>query len=214
MNAAGCLIFDLDGTLYDQRMLRGRMVRELLRRNITSPLRLIRTVRILNAYRQAQEGLRASSARASAQLDSACRRCGYSRVDVEQCVEEWMVQAPLQHLTSCMPAGLIQRLEAAHAAGVKMAVCSDYPARAKLAAMGIEHLFHCVIAAQDTDVDRFKPDPRMLQAALDRLNMQASDAFYFGDREDVDGGAARRAGIPFRIVHHPSELVDQLKTVF
>jgi FMN phosphatase YigB (HAD superfamily) len=84
-------------------------------------------------------------------------------------------------------------------------VCSDYPANAKLAAMGIERYFDCVVAAQDQEVGCFKPNPRILEVALDKLSVAPADALYAGDRPDGDGGAASRAGMRYvNIVYTPS----------
>ena len=194
-------------------MLRERMAREMLHRYRWRPLQLYRVMRIINAYRKAQEALRASGGRASLQLDSAIKRCGRPRDAVEACIREWMFEAPLPHLAPCMPADLKSVLEQARAAGIKLALCSDYPAEAKLRAMGIRDCFDTVVAAQDAEVDRFKPDPRGLLLALRRLGVEPPEAFFLGDREDGDGLAASRAAIPHRIVKSPAEVVAYLRSV-
>ena len=42
-----------------------------------------------------------------------------------------------------------------------------------------------------------KPDPRILQVALDGLGVRPRQALYIGDDPAVDGAAARAAGVPF-----------------
>jgi 2-haloacid dehalogenase len=42
-----------------------------------------------------------------------------------------------------------------------------------------------------------KPDPRILEAALDALKLGPREATYVGDDLAVDGAAARAAGVPF-----------------
>jgi putative hydrolase of the HAD superfamily len=95
---------------------------------------------------------------------------------------------------------LITLLVAARRRGLRVAACSDYPPAEKLAAMGIAGLFDVVVSAQDPDVQRFKPDPRMLEVALERLGVSKEEALYVGDRPEVDAEAARRAGIACAIV--------------
>jgi len=42
-----------------------------------------------------------------------------------------------------------------------------------------------------------KPDPRILEIALDRLRVRPKEAVYVGDDPQVDGLAANRAKVPF-----------------
>src|SRR5215469_4197333 len=52
------MVFDLDGTLYRQEPVRRGIAWRIVRAHLVQPLRGIRTVRILYAYRHAQETLR------------------------------------------------------------------------------------------------------------------------------------------------------------
>jgi HAD superfamily hydrolase (TIGR01549 family) len=96
-------------------------------------------------------------------------------------------------------------LEFARVAGIRLALCSDYPGLPKLEAMGLERFFDQVICAQHPEVGSLKPNPQILQVALRRLGVSASEALYAGDRPEVDGGAAARAGVGYvHIIHRPS----------
>jgi HAD superfamily hydrolase (TIGR01549 family) len=85
--------------------------------------------------------------------------------------------------------------EAARKTGIRLAVLSDYPAEEKLRSMGLRQYFEMVACAQDDGVRAFKPDPSGLKHILDRLGVPASRAAYIGDRPEVDGELARRAGV-------------------
>ena len=78
---------------------------------------------------------------------------------------------------------------------ISSGVVSDYPAGPKLQALGVEDMFDVVVSAQDVDVGEFKPSPRGLLVAINRLGVSAGEAVYVGDRIDVDAKAARQAGI-------------------
>ena len=67
---------------------------------------------------------------------------------------------------------------------------SDYQAMPKLRALGIADLFDEVLSAQDPDIGVFKPDPRGLEVALQRLDVRPAEALYVGDRVEVDAIAA------------------------
>ena len=199
------LIFDVDGTLYEQAPVRRTMLYRILRANLASPMRGMITLQALRSYRKAQEELRHSPPDsgeiASTQLLLAGRKAGVSPEIVASYVARWMEEEPLSLLATWMRRGTLALLQAAKRSGLKLAVCSDYPADRKLAAMGIAPFFDVVVTAQDPEVQRLKPDPRGLEVALQRLAVRSNEALYIGDRADVDGEAASQAGIKHVIVH-------------
>jgi FMN phosphatase YigB (HAD superfamily) len=52
-----------------------------------------------------------------------------------------------------------------------------------------------VLCAQEPEIGVFKPDPRGLEVALQRLAVTAPEALYVGDRAEVDAVAATAAGV-------------------
>ena len=155
-------------------------------------------MRVLAAYRAAQEELRAGGwvgDIASAQIDVATERTGVPGERVGALVAEWMDTRPLDLVTSHARAGLVAMLDALRERAMRLGIVSDYPATAKLAALGIADRFDTVITAGDPRVQAFKPDPRGLMVALKDLGLQSSEAIYVGDRIDVDARAASAAGM-------------------
>lgn len=71
----------------------------------------------------------------------------------------------------------------------------DSVQRSRLAASGIAPFFETVVTSQGCGFA--KPDPRILQVALDALRISPRHALYVGDDPAVDGAAARAAGVPF-----------------
>ena len=196
------VVFDVDGTLYRQRPLRRAMLARLLRSYLLRPVRGWRALRTLSAYRHAQESLRGGACgdMAAAQIGFVCDRTGIDRDDVVQCVEQWMERAPLPILRQFRHEGLIEFLHACRARGLRLAVLSDYPASDKLAALEVAGLFDLVLCAQTPEIGAFKPSPRGLEVALERLGVAADECLYVGDRVDVDAAAASAAGIAAVIV--------------
>ena len=84
--------------------------------------------------------------------------------------------------------------------GLRLGALSDYPATRKLEALGVADRFDVVLSAQDPRVHAFKPSPKGLLVALEELGAAPGDALYVGDREDVDGAAARAAGMRYVII--------------
>jgi putative hydrolase of the HAD superfamily len=198
------LIFDVDGTLYDQSAVRRAMVERLLWLCVTTPGEAAPTLRVLRAYRRAQEVLRRGPQKfediADAQLRAAAAgaRIGADRVRLY--VARWMEREPLSVVSRARREGLLDLLAAGRRRGLRMGVVSDYPADTKLEALQIGTFFDAVVCAQQPDVQRFKPDPRGLLVALERLQVTADEALYIGDRPDVDAVAAERAGMRCVIV--------------
>jgi HAD superfamily hydrolase (TIGR01509 family) len=207
------IVFDVDGTLYDQAPVRRAMFLRLMRFALSHPAEGLRTVRMLRAYRQAQETLRRRSHDedqreashppadghddvAGEQERLAARDAGFTPDEVRACVSKWMEREPLEVLGEARRDGLMEALAAGRRRGLRFGVCSDYPAEAKLRALGVHALFDVVVCAQDADVKRFKPDPRGLLVAASKLGVSPQETLYVGDRPEVDAVAADRAGMP------------------
>jgi FMN phosphatase YigB (HAD superfamily) len=190
------VVFDVDGTLYDQRLLRRRMRTALLAGCLRDP-RQIRTVMILKTFREMREELAEEEAEniGTEQYLRPARRLGVPPEQVRAAVEAWMHERPLPHLAACRFTGLERLFDGLRRSGRPVAVLSDYPSEAKLRALGLQADLH--VDAQHPDVDRLKPHPRGLQYTIERLGMRPADCLFIGDRPERDGACARRAGVPY-----------------
>lgn len=99
MNKFRGVLFDVDGTLYHQGPLRLFMVCRLLAAHVCCPHRLPSTLRIIRAYRRAQEELRSTSQPlqdcGNEQIFRAVSGTGESRDRVAAVVREWFEEKPL-----------------------------------------------------------------------------------------------------------------------
>jgi HAD superfamily hydrolase (TIGR01549 family) len=71
----------------------------------------------------------------------------------------------------------------------------DRVQRARLAASGLAPLFDVIVTSQSCGYA--KPDPRILNVALEAIGTAPRDALYVGDDPATDGVAARAAGVRF-----------------
>jgi FMN phosphatase YigB (HAD superfamily) len=192
------IVFDVDGTLYDQRPLRRAMAARLIRHATRAPLRNWRTILVLRAYRAIHEQLRHSGPGtadlATVQIERVARHTGVNTEVVREIVRQWMEVEPLPLLATYARPGMASFVGMARARGIRLGVLSDYPCDDKLHALGLGGFMDVVLCAQDPAVQRLKPDPRGLLMAFARLGVEAADALYIGDRPDVDAVAAERAG--------------------
>jgi HAD superfamily hydrolase (TIGR01509 family) len=222
LSKAKAVIFDLDGTLYRQDALRRAMLLRLARAHALHPITGLRTARVIAAYRRAQEHLREPQAWAAqlvddedspslahAQLRLTCQWTGADPAFVTRCVARWMDQDPLTILAQYRRPGLLEFVQACRQRGLRLGVLSDYPAEAKLAALGLDGMFDVVLAAQSAEVGAFKPNPRGLLAVAARLRVQPDRCVYIGDRVEVDAAAARAAGMSCLIVACKVEEVSE-----
>jgi len=184
--------FDVDGTLYDQGVLRRAMAWELLafcaRRATLGPLRILRT------YRNRREAMAEAETQGFDPLLMAdvARQCACSESVVAETVAEWIGRRPLPRLSGCRYPGLIELFAALKRRGKIVGILSDYPARDKLAALGLGA--DIVVSATDEAVGVLKPHPRGLEALMRRAGVAPSQTLLIGDRRERDGEAARRAG--------------------
>ncbi|MFK4873559.1 HAD family hydrolase [Novosphingobium sp. ZW T3_23] len=188
------VVFDLDGTLYDQPPLRRAMALELVRHSLRR--RSLRTAEILRAYRRIREmlGTVQGDDFTNEQFSLTARRRGCSEGEVRALVEEWIERRPLVHLPRYKAQGIDDLFSALRATGRRIAVWSDYPVQAKLAALGLkaDH----VICSGDRAVGRLKPHPAGLEALLEQAGVTAEETLVIGDRADRDAAGAAAIGVP------------------
>lgn len=187
------VVFDVDGTLYSQRPLRLKMAAALLRSCVASfdptPLRVLRVYRALREELAEQE-----VANFDAELvGRVAARFGRSEGQVRKIVDTWIDKAPLPHLRACRYEGVAEFFDAIRTSGRQIGILSDYPAKDKLRALGLDADF--VSSAVDPEIGMLKPNPRGLLHLMDRAGARAHETILIGDRRERDGEAGRRAGV-------------------
>ena len=187
------VVFDVDGTLYDQKRLRLVMLRRLLAASWKS--RSLDTLQTLRTFRHVREALGDHPEPDFMRLQYARTASRHHKTEKEVRVltSEWMERQPLPFLAGCRYPHLDCLFAGLRSAGKQIAVFSDYPATDKLAALGLQAA--PVVCATDADIARLKPDPFGLLAILQRTGIPAQRTLMVGDRVDRDGIAACRAGV-------------------
>ncbi len=187
------VVFDVDGTLYDQRKVRRSMAALLMRHLLGTGK--ISTVRTLRAYRRAREATADAEDgdfEATA-LASAARDGGITEDRARTVVEEWMHRRPLPLISRHRYPGVAELFAELRRRGTVVGVLSDYPAWAKLRAMELEP--DLVAAAGDPGIEFQKPHPAGLAHLMGHVGVLPAQTLLIGDRLDRDGAAARRCGV-------------------
>lgn len=194
------VIFDVDGTLYDQRKLRFRMVFDMVA-ELLYPPRNIYDIKIIWDFRKERDRNRllAEPGIEDRQYAWGARRSRVSADRVRRVVNRWMFERPLRHLAACRYRGVRHFFRHLDRQNIRIGIFSDYPADEKISALGL--WADVAVAATDPDVDRLKPDPRGLLQTAEKLGIPVSDCLFIGDRDDRDGACARAAGMRFILLH-------------
>ena len=197
------VVFDVDGTLYNQRKLQLGMLRQLL--GHAWQARSLDTLLTLRTFRRVREALgelaelgelgdeQAGDDFMALQYAQTASRRGTTPAAVRALTNEWMEKRPLPLLAACRYAQVAEVFAGLRAAGKQIAAFSDYPAVAKLAALGLQA--DVVVCATDADIARLKPDPAGLLSILRQTGVAPARALMIGDRFDRDAAAAERAGM-------------------
>jgi HAD superfamily hydrolase (TIGR01549 family) len=197
------VVFDVDGTLYHAGPVRRAMMAKLAGEICRNPKEGFAIARLLRAYRHAHERLRDRADfadLAEAQLQAAVKAVGADRDWAEETIRNWMEHYPLDAIRKYARKGLADFLNWAESERIGIAALSDYPCLLKLAVLRVSHKFQVTLCAQDAAVQCLKPDPHGLNLIAKRLRVPVHEILYVGDRPEVDGELALRAGAEFALI--------------
>jgi FMN phosphatase YigB (HAD superfamily) len=186
------VVFDVDGTLYRQRPLRIKMARDILLYTLLK--RDLNVVAVLARYRRIRERLGDEEAIdfERALIAQTAAATANSPDQVRAIVSEWVERRPLKYLAACRYPGLPQLFAGLRRSGKSIGILSDYPAEAKLEALGLTANY--VVFAGDEGIGVLKPHPRGLESLIATAVVKPQQTLLIGDRADRDGIVARRVG--------------------
>jgi putative hydrolase of the HAD superfamily len=189
-NAVRLVAFDVDGTLYDQRAMRLRMLGELAANVVRT--RSLSALRVLRTFRRLREAISEREVHSfdDVLMAETAQATGASVQQVRAIVEEWIHHRPLAHIRACRYPHVADVFAALKRHGKSIGVFSDYPAMAKLAAL--ELTADLVVSADDAGY--LKPHPQGLRVLMNLAGVSPAETVLIGDRLEKDGECARRAG--------------------
>ncbi len=103
------IIFDVDGTLYNQNLLRRFILRKITINLLKYPVKTIYEIRIIYLFRKIRENLRYNPSPGllkDLQYDIVAKKLKVSRKVVEDAVGRWIYTNPLVYLHRCKSKGL------------------------------------------------------------------------------------------------------------
>lgn len=192
-NEIRLVVFDVDGTLYDQRGLRLCMLREMILFSLKNFE--IEFIKILRIYRQVREELGDAQHKDFEQelVARTAKIVGCSEERVRSTAEEWLERRPLRHLIRYRYPGLPELFSKLRAQGKKIGIFSDYPAQRKLEALNLEA--DVIVCATDSDIGVLKPHPKGMLVLMLKMVAKPEETILIGDRTERDGLAAQTANV-------------------
>ena len=205
------VIFDLDGTLYDNKGL---------------PLKLVMAdipnMWVLGAERLARKHIKGQDYGDAAGVYDALF-AEMARVKRSLTVEKarrWYqdkympLQVSLLHLYFLLRPLAKELLAAMRARGLKIILYSDYGHEVeKVEALGLSaDMFDGIVSA--AKMVGLKPCQQSMQRLMAQFGLDAATTLYVGDREDTDGESARPVGMDFYNVKSNSDAWDNLLKMF
>jgi HAD superfamily hydrolase (TIGR01549 family) len=193
------VLFDLDGTMYVQSVLRGLMAAELAVGLASRRLRR-QDIRRLAKFRREREALKHQSSEGVVLERWQYEVHGEGADSLETLVQEWMHRRPLKYLRACRRRGLVELLTMLSARGYRLGVLSDFPVADKLGALGVDRWFSLMLCTTDPEINALKPSARGFLHACRLWGLAPHEVLYVGDRIDVDAQGAAAAGLDCWIV--------------
>ena len=187
------VIFDLDGTLYDNRHLPVQLV-------LSNPLKAFWML----SERMARRRLAGKEFESEqAFRDMQYRMIGVKHGSTREAAKQWYETSYMPSMVRLIgqyhPARkwIVKLIDSYRNCGIKLAVFSDYAwTHEKLAALGIDESFFDVIA-DGPQLAGLKPCKRSFIRVAELLAVPANSILMIGDRDDTDGVGALAAGMDF-----------------
>lgn len=200
------VVFDLDGTLYNQFLLRICMM-AALSLNVHKP-GFFTSIRILKDFRRERERLSCQGLenRIELQLERLAASFEMTVEEVEELVSLWMDKRPLRYLPWLAFPAAKQLFKVLRERGIRIAVLSDLPIGQKLAALAMAP----DIAMCTQDFLEFKPGTKSLMHILRTYEVTPEQTLVVGDRDERDGAMARAVGSPFFYARRNKDFVHLL----
>lgn len=193
------LIFDVDGTLYNQKFLRGKMMKALLGYYLLRPWKY-QELKIISVFRKERETLHSLqiSNLEEAQYEICAKKVNQPLALVKQVIQRWIFTEPLQYLEESTYSHVHAFFDLLKQRNIQIAIYSDYKAAEKLQAMRLPA--DLIVCSTDPEIDRMKPDPKGLMYITRQLKVEVADCVFIGDRDELDGACARAANMPYIIL--------------
>lgn len=187
-------IFDVDGTLYNQKKLRRGM---LLRLMAYYGLRIhrMREPYAIYLFRKLREKPECKSMRFDELYGIIERKVGLSSAVIAGVIQRWMFDEPLDLIRKTAYTDLIRFIKRQRENGKKIIIYSDYPASDKL--KSLELPFDYMFTFSENGINEQKPSLNVMNQIVNTIKVPSDRLIYVGDRDDKDKKSAEMMQIQY-----------------
>lgn len=187
-------IFDVDGTLYNQKQMRVRMLFTLLGYFLFHPRQLKELMAIYH-FRKHRENEKYRAMSMDGLFQVVADQLRIDKQTVAAAIQKWMFDVPLEIIQKCAYDEVIAFANRMHHEGKRIIIYSDYPAAEKLQKLNMpgDEIF----VSGDEHLPELKPSLSAMQHILQTAQIPAEELVFIGDRDEKDGASARLAGMPY-----------------
>lgn len=193
------VLFDVDGTLYNQSFLRLIMGIQIFFSCLIFPFKAVSKLKVIKYYRISQESLRNKKIKSSdLEFEQIRLTSELSKIDknkVEIIIAKWFDDIPLKFIPFCKKRGLIETFKFLYQNQIRIGLYSDYPCEKKAKALKINNFVSVILSSMDKEILTFKPDPKGFIVSSERIGFPVENILYVGDRADVDIRGANLSGM-------------------
>ena len=196
LRKVGAVIFDVDGTLYDHKKIKRKMMVQIAKSLFLVPSTMSE-IKVVNSFRKNREKMVAKGIHdiERKQYEIVAKTAKISEARVREIIQKWMYEIPSKHLFQYRYSGIQEFIDLLGKQNILTAVFSDFLTEEKLRALKLA--VDVRVCSTDPDVDRFKPDPAGLLAVGEKLGVPVENCVYIGDQEEKDGQCASQAGMRY-----------------
>lgn len=195
------VIFDVDGTLYDQKKLRNSMIWSLLGYYFLRPWR-IKELLIIYHFRKERDkraGFKSDNLQ-NEQYIWPAEKLSLPIDKIKPVIDKWIFNFPNKYLKDSLYPGVAAFFESLHKKNISIAIYSDYESKLKMESMGLKA--ELLVSSTDPHINAMKPLTKGLDYILNKFNItDKKQCLFIGDRDELDGECARQAGIPYLIIN-------------
>ncbi len=187
-------IFDVDGTLYDQKKLRMIMAIRLIVYYLMH-ISCISELKGIFYYRKLREKSEYKDLDDTKRIEMAACKAGCAFEDLSNAIDRWMYKNPLDLIKRFKNDKAIEYMKSLAKEGYKIAIYSDYPAEDKLVILGINVDF--IFCPGKDAFFELKPSEKMMKYIVDKTDADTGNMIFVGDRDEKDGASARIIGAKY-----------------
>ncbi len=188
------VIFDVDGTLYYQNKVRICMAVKLVQYCLFSNKR-IRDVWCIFQFRKKREMEMYKNYSIAELISDVAVAYSVDEKELSSVINDWLFVKPLEAIRKYMRKEVIGFLNEMRTKGYQIVIYSDYPVEDKLKILDIkaDRIFY----PSDHTFSELKPDKSVMEHIVENAEIDVSDCYFIGDRDEKDGISAGFIGAKY-----------------